>query len=147
MLMRVVPLVDEDEYRPEDKVFAVLPLDCLFGYWGRVILMDVNNVWVILIANIGNVFLEFTSRITVVQRDKFYLRMVWGSHAAAYWTTNAKGMMRFRCSMIISHLFSEYLMIAAAASFYWASGIAKDMNSLIFNTAIQVITEIIVDSV
>ena len=114
-----------------DKVFAVLPLDCLFGYWGRIILMDLTSKWAILIANAGNAFLELGARVSVVQRDKLYLGMAWGSWSSrdAYWKTNAKAMMRFRCSMIISHLFTEYLMIAAAASFYWKSGIARDLHS------------------
>jgi len=147
MACRLVPLSDEELYRPEDKVFAVLGLDCLFGYWGRILLMDLTNWSAIMVANFGNAALEFVARVTVVQRDKFYLGLTYLSWAKrdAYWGTNAKGMMRFRCSMIISHLFSEYLMIAAAAAFYWQSGIAKDMKSHFFNCLVQVISEFMVD--
>merc|ERR1712007_102408 len=50
IFVRLVPLTDENIYRPEDKVFAVLGLDCLYGYWGRIIFMGLTNKWAMVFA-------------------------------------------------------------------------------------------------
>jgi len=148
ILQRLVPVSDE-AYRPEDKTFSVLPVDCLFGYWGRILLMDLTETGPILAANLAISVGEFLARITVVQRDKLYLRVLWASSKkqSEFWQVNASGMMRFRCSMITTHLFAEYLMIATAAGYYYASGIAPSMTEHIFNCATQFLAELFCDGI
>lgn len=149
MLLRLIPLSDEHEVRPEDKTFVLLGCDCLFGYWGRIIIMDLNDNAASAVCSFTLALAEFLSRVSVVHRDRLYLAVLFrsGDKRSEYWASNAAAMKRFRCSTVYMHAILEYLMTAAAFTFSWASGItrAKDMGSLVANLVIQVLAEVVCD--
>lgn len=150
MLVRYVPLNDEAHIRPEDKPLSVVGISCLCGYWGRILLNSLSSPGWILVANFGVSFIEAANRLTVVSRDKSYLNMWFLSKNKGenYWTENAPGMKRFRCSMIYTKFCTEYLMIFSAAGFYWWASFPKDKDkgAFVFNVAIQFFFEIGTDS-
>jgi hypothetical protein len=151
ILLRYVPLADENQIRPEDKPFGVAPVACLFGYWGRIILNTLKEPTWILVANIGVSAIEIFNRLTVVRRDKLYVKISFWSRrkGADFWANNASGMKRFRCSMIYTKTFTEYLMIGSAAMFYWWSGFVKDKNygQFVLNISVQVLSETVVNGI
>jgi len=148
--LRFVPLEDQEEVRPEDKPLILLGIMCLFQYWGRIIMMDLKEPGPQIVCSFGLGMIEFFSRITVVSRDKAYMRVVLRSklRMSAYWSGNAAGMKRFRCSTIYMHGVLEYLMIFSAFSFSYASGLTRaiDLASLSMNLCIQIGSELIVDA-
>jgi hypothetical protein len=115
ILLRYVPLADENQIRPEDKPFGVAPVACLFGYWGRIILNTLKEPTWILVANISVSAIEIFNRLTVVRRDKLYVKISFWSRrkGADFWKNNASGMKRFRCSMIYTKTCTEYLMMGS----------------------------------
>lgn len=149
MILRLIPLSDGDEVRPEDKTFVLLGCDCLFGYWGRIIIMDLNDTAASAVCSLALALAEFASRVSVVHRDRLYLAVMFQSSGkrSEFWSTNAAAMKRFRCSTVYMHAILEYLMITAAFSFSWASGMTrdKDMGSLVVNLVIQVLSEVMCD--
>lgn len=151
LLLRTVPLADEEEVRPEDKTFVVLGVDCLFGYWGRIIMMDMQEPWAIAVCSMAVGFIELVSRVSVVKRDRAYLAALFFSPTkrTEFWRTNEAAMKRFRCSSVITHAVLEYLMIAAAAAFSYASGSVRSekLGKLIVNISFQVFSEVAVDLV
>jgi len=147
LLARAIPLADEAQVRPEDKAWIVLPQLAFFSYWGRILLMGITDTKLMWLANVALCLSEFVSRATVVQRDKFYMACLRRSKPQAdeFWSANASGMKRFRCSLIYNHLITELLMIASASAFYLGAGISVDLWAHWYNTFIQVGTEAVAD--
>lgn len=146
ILLRMIPL-DCTEVRPEDKTFVVLGVDCLFAYWGRVIMMDLQEVGPMYFASIGLGLLECTGRITVVMRDRIYLGFLFCSREKGekFWKANKAAMVRFRCSTVYMHTLLEYLMISSA--FWFAAATGAPMWTLIQNVVIQLVAEMCTDGI